>query len=138
MLPVYRLLITILLAVSLPMQGVAATWQNCCASMPLAPTQATAGADHAPQALHSHSGHHHEETLDVEQQDATQALAHPETTHAHTCAHSVSCCSVALVPPPLAPVLPAALEANWLSFQAPAPDSHTPPTLDPPPRRARS
>lgn len=125
--PVYRLLITLLLAISLPVQGVAAAWQNCCGSTAQGTAEAREHKDHT----------HHEELIPMPVGSPDATTGH-SSSPVHGCTHSASCCSLALPVALPAAVLPAVARAPWLSFQPPAPDSHTPLTADPPPRRLRA
>lgn len=133
--PVYRLLITLLLAMSLPMQGMAAAWQTCCdESRP--PT--TAHTEEITPPVHVHGGHDRREAHSHLPANTPDAHASQSSTTPHACAHTADCCTVALLTPHLTAWMPALPKSSWLPFQPSAPDSHTPPTLDPPPRIARS
>lgn len=136
--PVYRLLITLLLAISLPLHGMAGTWQGCCEPAHPVATRAAVHATGVSYTAPSHGSHGHAHTDIPMQADTADAATDHGTAATHACTHTANCCSLALMTHPLVPALPAIPQASWLSFQPPTPHSHTPATADPPPRSIHS
>ena len=135
MLSLFRLLITLLLALSLPVQGIASAWRSCSEAAYPARVTVTAPAEHHG-IPHEHANHHPE--------TASDAVAAPQesgTNHSaaqHGCSQCAACCTAALVEENLASFTAQLPPSAWVSFQPPALSSHTPPIADPPPRSSRS
>jgi len=132
----FRSLITLLLALSLPVQGIAVAWQTCCDSGIPATVQTQSSTDELNQ--HASQSHHHEN-----QMDNTAQAAHPEdadhnAANLHGCSHSASCCTAALASAHSMSIPSVTPQSVWVVFQQAAPASHTPPISDPPPRNSRS
>ena len=133
--PLFRLLITLLLALSLPVQGIAAAWRSCCEGADPARAAVTAPAEHPAGIPHEHANHHPEPLAD------TGAVQESDTDHnaaQHGCNSGASCCTAALATANMAPFTAQPPPSAWVSFQPPALSSHTPPIADPPPRSSRS
>ncbi len=134
--PLFRLLITLLLALSLPVQGIASAWRSCCYASDPARAAVTAPAEHPACIPHEHANHHPEPLS-----DAAAAPQQPDTDHnaaQHGCEQCAACCTAALVEENLAPFAVQPPPSAWVAFQPPALSSHTPPIADPPPRNSRS
>ena len=133
--PRFRLLITLLLALSLPVQGIASAWRGCCDVSDPARAAVTASAEHTAGIPHEHANHHPEPLAD------TVAAQESDTDH-HAAQHGfnsgASCCTAALATANMAPFTAQPPPSAWVSFQPPALSSHTPPIADPPPRSSRS
>ena len=135
MLPLFRLLITLLLALSLPVQGIASAWRSCCEAANPAHAALTAPAEHPAGIPHEHANHHPEPLAD------TVAAQESDTDHnaaQHGCEQCAACCTAALVEENLASFAVQPPASAWVAFQPPALSSHTPPIADPPPRSSRS
>ena len=133
--PLFRLLITLLLALSLPVQGIAAAWRSCCEGADPARAAVTAPAEHPAGIPHEHANHHAEPLAD------TGAVQESDTDHnaaQHGCNSGASCCTAALATANTAPFTAEPPPSAWVAFQPPALSSHTPPIADPPPRSSRS
>ena len=133
--PLFRLLITLLLALSLPVQGIASAWRSCCEASDPARAAVTAPAEHPAGIPHEHANHHAEPLAD------TGAVQESDTDHnaaQHGCNSGASCCTAALATANMAPFTAQPPPSAWVSFQPPALSSHTPPIADPPPRSSRS
>ena len=136
MVSLFRLLITLLLALSLPVQGIASTLRSCCEAASLARASVTAPAEHLAGVPHEHPNHHSEPLS-----DAAAAPQESGTDHSaaqHGCEQCAACCTAALVEENLASFAVQPPPSAWVSFQPPALSSHTPPIADPPPRSSRS
>ena len=134
--PLFRLLITLLLALSLPVQGIASAWRSCCEASDPARAAVTAPAEHPTGIPHEHANHHPEPLS-----DAAAAPQQPDTDHnaaQHGCNSGASCCTAALATANMAPFTAQPPPSAWVSFQPPALSSQTPPIADPPPRSSRS
>ena len=132
---VFRSFIILLLALSLPVQGIASTWRSCCEAANLARASVTAPAEHTAGIPHEHANHHPEPLAD------TVAAQESDTDHnaaQHGCNSGASCCTAALATANIAPFTAQPPPSAWVSFQPPALSSHTPPIADPPPRSSRS
>ena len=132
----FRSLITLLLALSLPVQGIAVAWQTCCESGIPATVQVQPSIDAFTQ--HVSQSHHHEN-----QMDSTSQAVHPEdadhsAANLHGCSHSASCCTAALASARSMSISAVTPQSVWVAVQQAAPASHTPPISDPPPRSSRS
>lgn len=133
--PLFRLLITLLLALSLPVQGIASAWRSCCDASDPARAAVTAPDEHPTGIPHEHANHHPEPPAD------TVAAQESDTDHnaaQHGCEQCAACCTAALVEENLASFAVQPPASAWVAFQPPALSSHTPPIADPPPRSSRS
>ena len=133
--PLFRLLITLLLALSLPVQGIASAWRSCCDASDPARAAVTAPAEHTAGIPHEYANHHPEplaDTVTAQESDTDHNAAQ------HGCTSGASCCTAALATANMAPFTAQPPPSAWVSFQPPAPSSHTPPIADPPPRSSRS
>jgi hypothetical protein len=132
----FRSLITLLLALSLPVQGIAVAWQTCCKSGIPATVQMQPSTD----ALNQHliQSHHHETQMDSTSQAAHPADADHNAANLHGCSHSASCCTAALASAHSMAISAVTPQSIWVAFQQAAPASHTPHISDPPPRSSRS
>jgi hypothetical protein len=131
----FRLPIILLLALSLPVQGIASAWRSCCEASDPARAAVTAPAEHPASIPHAHANHHPEPLAD------TVAARESDTDHnaaQHGCEQCAACCTAALVEENLAPFAVQLPPSAWVAFQPPALSSHTPPIADPPPRSSRS
>ena len=133
--PLFRLLITLLLALSLQVQDIASAWRSCCDASDPAHAALTAPAEHPAGIPHEHANHHPEPLAD------TGSVQESDTDHnaaQHGCNSGASCCTAALATANMAPFTAQPPPSAWVSFQPPALSSHTPPIADPPPRSSRS
>lgn len=133
--PLFRLLITLLLALSLPVQGIVSAWRSCCEAANPARAAVTAPAEHTAGIPHEHANHHPEPIAD------TGAVQESDTDHnaaQHGCNSGASCCTAALAMANTASFTAEPPPSAWVAFQPPALSSHTPPIADPPPRSSRS
>ena len=133
--PLFRLLITLLLALSLPVQGIASAWRSCCDVSDPPRAAVTAPAEHPAGIPHEHANHHPEPLAD------TGSVQESDTDHnaaQHGCNSGASCCTAALATANTAPFTAEPPPSAWVAFQPPALSSHTPPIADPPPRSSRS
>ena len=133
--PLFRLLITLLLALSLPVQGIASAWRSCCDASDPARAAVTAPAEHTAAIPHEHANHHPEPLADTV---TAQESGTDHNAAQHGCNSGASCCTAALATANMAPFTAEPPPSAWLSFQPPALSSHTPPIADPPPRSSRS
>jgi hypothetical protein len=131
----FRLLITLLLALSLPVQGIASAWRSCSEAADPARVTVTAPAEHHG-IPHEHANHHPETASDAAA--APQESGTDHSTAQHGCSQCAACCTAALVEENLASFTAQPPPSAWVSFQPPALSSHTPPIADPPPRSSRS
>ena len=134
--PLFRLLITLLLALSLPVQGIASAWRSCCEAADPARSAVTAPAEHLAGIPHEHANHHPETASDAAA--APQESGTDHNAAQHGCSQCAACCTAALVEENLASFTAQPPPSAWVSFQPPALSSHTPPIADPPPRSSRS
>jgi len=133
--PLFRLLITLLLALSLPVQGIASAWRSCCEAADPVRAAVTAPAEHLAGIPHEHANHHPEplaDTVTAQESDTDHNAAQ------HGCEQCAACCTAALVEENLASFAVQPPASAWVAFQPPALSSHTPPIADPPPRSSRS
>jgi hypothetical protein len=84
----FRSLITLLLALSLPVQGIAVAWQTCCESGIPATVQTQSSIDELNQ--HANQSHHHENQMDNTTQAVHPADADQSAANLHGCSHSAS------------------------------------------------
>ena len=131
----FRLVITLLLALSLPVQGIASAWRSCSEAADPARVTVTAPPEHHG-IPHEHANHHPETAS-----DAAAAPQESGTDHSaaqHGCSQCAACCTAALVEESPASFTVQPLPSAWVALQPPACSSHTPPIADPPPRSSRS
>jgi hypothetical protein len=133
--PMVRLLITLLLALSLPVQGIASAWRSCCEAADLARAAVTAPAEHHG-IPHEHANHHPEPASDAAA--APQESGTDHSTAQHGCSQCAACCTAALATANTASFKAEPPPSAWVAFQPPALSSHTPHIADPPPRSSRS
>jgi hypothetical protein len=130
-----RSLITLLLALSLPVQGIASAWRSCSESVDPARAAVSAPAEHLAGTGHGHANHYSEPFTD------TAAAQESGTDHSgaqHGCSQCAACCTAALVQENLALFTLQPPPSAWVALQPRALSSHTPPIADPPPRSSRS
>jgi len=132
----FRLLITLLLALSLPVQGIASAWRSCCEAADPARAAVTAPAEHLAGIPHEHANHHPEPASDAAA--APQKSGADHSAAQHGCSQCAACCPAALVKDNLASFTVQPPPSAWVALQPPALSSHTPPIADPPPRSSRS
>jgi hypothetical protein len=129
-----RLLTTLILALSLPVHGIAGAWQACCESG----TSAASQAQQPVETGREYASHHHEEPTANPTKAAHTAEAGHRNAHPKACSHSASCCTLALLSACSAQISAMKPQSAWVALQPTAPASHTPTIADPPPRASRS